>query len=227
MTNKRARRLREQVAGSGVGDASVLDAIEAVPRLRFVPAEEQAYAYENTALPIGHRQTISQPTVVALMTEALEIRPGLRVLEIGTGSGYQAAILAHLGAEVWSVEVVQELADQAKAVLQAAGVAGVHVRTGDGNEGWPEEAPFDRIIATAAAPLIPPKLLEQLAPDGILVMPLEEPDGEQNLVKVTREADGKHRVVPFCPVRFVPFIGGEHTGRQETDRQNTDRQDRG
>lgn len=215
MADKRARTLREQVAGSGVGDTSVLDAIEAVPRHRFVPEEEQAYAYDNTALPIGHHQTISQPTVVALMTEALEVRPGLRVLEIGTGSGYQAAILAHLGAQVWSVEVVPELADQAEAALGAARFEGVRVRTGDGNKGWPEEAPFDRIIATAVARRIPPALLEQLTPDGILVMPLEEADGDQNLVKVTREADGKHRVVPFCPVRFVPFIGGEESSGED------------
>lgn len=207
MADKRAARLRRQVADNGVSDAAVLDAIENVPRHRFVPFAEQNHAYDNTALPLGHHQTISQPYIVALMTEALAVTPGLRVLEIGSGSGYQAAVLAHLGAEVWGVEIVPELAGRAAAVLQDLGAKGVHLRTGDGNLGWPEEAPFDRIIATAAAQEIPPALLDQLKPDGILVMPLEEADGEQNLVKVTRE-NGDLRIEPFCPVRFVPFVHG-------------------
>jgi protein-L-isoaspartate(D-aspartate) O-methyltransferase len=212
MESRQAQRLRREVARSGVRDARVLDAIAAVPRERFVPVECREFAYDNAALPIGYRQTISQPTVVALMTEALAIEPGMRVLEIGTGSGYQAAVLAWLGAEVWSVEIVGPLAERAAEVLADLGLDRVHVRASDGNLGWPEQAPFDRIIATAAAKRIPPTLLAQLAPDGILVMPLEEPDGEQNLVKVTRGPDGL-AVEPFCAVRFVPFVGGEDGGQ--------------
>ncbi len=207
MPDPRASRLRQLIAAEGVQDTAVLDAIENVPRHRFVPPAEQDIAYGNHPLPIGYRQTISQPFIVALMTEALAVRPGLRVLEIGTGSGYQAAVLAHLGAEVWGVEIVPELAGRAAEVLQELGIETVHARAGDGNLGWPEEAPFDRIIATAAAQEIPPALLDQLKPDGILVMPLEETDGEQNLVKVTRE-NGDLRIERFCPVRFVPFVHG-------------------
>ena len=207
MPDPRASRLRRLIAAEGVQDTAVLDAIENVPRHRFVPPAEQDHAYGNHPLPIGYRQTISQPFIVALMTEALAVRPGLRVLEIGTGSGYQAAVLAHLGAEVWGVEIVPELAGRAAEVMQELGIETVHVRASDGNLGWPEEAPFDRIIATAAAQEIPPALLDELKPDGILVMPLEETDGEQNLVKVTRE-NGDLRIEPFCPVRFVPFVHG-------------------
>lgn len=207
MPDPRASRLRQLIAAEGVQDTAVLDAIENVPRHRFVPPAEQDIAYGNHPLPIGYRQTISQPFIVALMTEALAVRPGLRVLEIGTGSGYQAAVLAHLGAEVWGVEIVPELAGRAAEVLQELGIETVHVRASDGNLGWPEEAPFDRIIATAAAQEIPPALLAQLKPDGILVMPLEETDGEQNLIKVTRE-NGNLLIERFCPVRFVPFVHG-------------------
>lgn len=205
MPNRRATRLRGELAQSGIRNIAVLDAIENVPRHRFVPPEEQAYAYENTALPIGFRQTISQPYIVALMTEALDVKPGMRVLEIGTGSGYQAAVLAHLGAKVWGVEIVEPLAKGAAKILRELGIESVQVRAGDGNLGWPEEAPFDRVIATAAAREIPPALLDQLKPDGILVMPLEELDGDQNLIKVTRE-NGDLRIERFCPVRFVPFV---------------------
>lgn len=205
MPDPRAAWLRRRVAENGIRDKNVLDAIENVPRHRFVPSSEQDYAYDNTALPIGYKQTISQPFIVALMTEALAVEKGSRVLEIGSGSGYQAAILAYLGAKVWGVEIVPELAARAAAVLEDLGIEGVHIRAGDGNLGWPEEAPFDRIVATAAAREIPQALLGQLAPDGILVMPLEEANGEQNLVKVTRE-DGDLRIERFCPVRFVPFV---------------------
>ena len=214
MPDPRASRLRRLIAAEGVRDAAVLDSVENVPRHRFVPPAEQDHAYGNHPLPIGYRQTISQPFVVALMTEALAVQPGARVLEIGTGSGYQAAVLARLEAEVWSVEIVPELAAHAAEVLQELGIETVHVRAGDGNLGWPEEAPFDRIIATAAAREIPPALLDQLKPGGILVMPLEEPDGEQNLLKVTFE-DGGVRVERFCPVRFVPFVGGAVASGQD------------
>ena len=200
-------RLVRTIAVDGIRDTRVLDAIRATPRERFVPDDLRGAAYDNTALPIGYRQTISQPGVVAMMTEALAVEPHMRVLEIGTGSGYQAAVLARLAAEVYSVEIVAELGERARHVLAELGVANVHIRVADGNAGWPEEAPFDRIIATAAAKRLPPKLLEQLAADGVLVMPLEEPNGDQNLVRVTKGSDGRPNVSRFCPVRFVPFVG--------------------
>jgi len=209
MTDTPAKRLVRQLKADGIEDARVLAAMEAVPRDRFVPVEQRDLAWENTALPIGYRQTISQPGVVAMMTAALDVRPGLKVLEIGTGSGYQAAVLAHLGAEVFTIEYVPELAQRAARDLAAAGVQNVQVRAGDGNLGWPEEAPFDRIIATAVAPRLPPRLLEQLKPDGVLVMPLDQPEFGENLVRVTLGPDGEPRIKRFCPVRFVPFVGSE------------------
>lgn len=209
MTDTPAKRLVRQLKADGIEDARVLAAMEAVPRDRFVPMEQRDLAWENTALPIGYRQTISQPGVVAMMTAALDVRPGLKVLEIGTGSGYQAAVLAHLGAEVFTIEYVPELAQRAARDLAAAGVQNVQVRAGDGNLGWPEEAPFDRIIATAVAPRLPPRLLEQLKPDGVLVMPLDQPEFGENLVRVTLGPDGEPRIKRFCPVRFVPFVGSE------------------
>lgn len=204
-----ARRLVRQLKADGITDPRVLEAIAAVPRDRFVPIDQRDLAWENTALPIGHRQTISQPSVVALMTEALDVSPGQKVLEIGTGSGYQAAVLAQMGAEVFTIELVAELAERAAKDLAELGIVKVHVRAGDGNAGWPEEAPFDRIIATAVAPRLPPHLIDQLAPDGILVMPLDERSHGENLVRVTLRPDGEPRIKRFCPVRFVPFVGSE------------------
>lgn len=204
-----AKRLVRQLKTDGIRDSRVLAAIEAVPRERFVPIDQRDLAWENTALPIGHRQTISQPSVVAMMTVELDVSPGQKVLEIGTGSGYQAAILAHMGAEVFTIEFVAELAERAAKDLADLGIANVHVRAGDGNAGWPEEAPFDRIIATAVAPRLPPRLLEQLAPDGVLVMPLDEPGYGENLVRVTLGPNREPRIRRFCPVRFVPFVGSE------------------
>ncbi|MCA8926708.1 MAG: protein-L-isoaspartate(D-aspartate) O-methyltransferase [Alphaproteobacteria bacterium] len=207
MTDSPAKRLVRHLKAEGIRDLRVLTAMEAVPRDRFVPLDQRDLAWENTALPIGYRQTISQPSVVAMMTEALDVQPGHKVLEIGTGSGYQAAVLAHLGAEVFTIEYVPELAERARDALAALGVRRVHVRAGDGNLGWPEEAPFDRIIATAVAPRLPPRLMEQLKPDGVLVMPLDQPAFGENLVRVTLGADGEPHIHRFCPVRFVPFVG--------------------
>lgn len=204
-----AKRLVRLLKADGIRDQRVLAAMEAVPRDHFVPINQRDLAWENTALPIGHRQTISQPSVVAMMTEALDVAPGHKVLEIGTGSGYQAAVLAHLGAEVYTIEIVAELAERASRDLAELGIATVHVRAGDGNAGWPEEAPFDRIIATAVAPRLPPHLMEQLKPDGVLVMPLDEPEFGENLVRVTRRTDGELHIHRFCPVRFVPFVGSD------------------
>ncbi len=212
MTDSPAKRLARHLKADGIRNPRVLMAIEAVPRDRFVPVDQRDVAWENTALPIGYRQTISQPSVVAMMTEALDVAPGLKVLEIGTGSGYQAAVLAHLGAEVYTIELVPELAERARKDLAALGLNTVHVRAGDGNRGWPEEAPFDRIIATAVAPRLPPHLMEQLAPDGVLVMPLDEPEFGENLVRVTLGPDREPRIKRFCPVRFVPFVGSEREG---------------
>jgi protein-L-isoaspartate(D-aspartate) O-methyltransferase len=160
---ERERMVAEQIEARGVSDPRLLAALRAVPRHAFVPAERAAEAYADRAVPIGHGATISQPYVVAVMTEQAAVREGARVLEVGTGSGYQAALLAALGAEVYTIEIVEPLARRAEASLRAAGHPGVHVRAGDGYRGWPEAAPFDAVLVTAAAPRVPQPLLDQLA----------------------------------------------------------------
>jgi protein-L-isoaspartate(D-aspartate) O-methyltransferase len=189
---------------------AVRAALGRVPREEFVDAEDRAQAYVNRPLAIGHGQTISQPFIVALMTDLLEVRSGARVLEVGTGSGYQAAVLAELGAEVYTIEIVAPLGEVARDRLAALGYDRVHVRIGDGNLGWPESAPFDGIIVTAAGPL-PPALVGQLASGGRLVMPIEAAGdgtlGNQELTVVTRGPDGRLRRQPRLPVRFVPLTG--------------------
>ncbi len=179
-----------------------------VPRDRFVPAEEAYLAYVNTALPIGCRQTISQPFIVAIMTELLDLAPAARVLEIGTGSGYQAAILGELAAKIYSIEVIPELADRARQALQSLGYANVEVRAGDGNLGWPEQAPFDGIMVTAAAPEVPPALIDQLKPGGRLVVPVGPVGDGQILTVVTKSASGKIGQERTLPVAFVPLVDG-------------------
>jgi len=201
---ERERMVSEQIAARGVVDARVLAALGSVPRHAFVPASERAHAYEDRALSIGHGQTISQPYVVALMTELAAPRAGARVLEVGTGSGYQAAVLAELGAEVYSIEIVAPLARRAAATLAQLGYDRVRVRRGDGYRGWPEAAPFEAILVTAAAPQVPPALLAQLAPGGRLVIPVG--DAEQQLEVHTRTAEG-FEVRRVVPVRFVPMTG--------------------
>jgi protein-L-isoaspartate(D-aspartate) O-methyltransferase len=191
--------------GCSTLSAPVRAALRAVPREEFVPAAERKLAYVNRALPIGHRQTISQPFIVAIMTELLALRPADRVLEIGTGSGYQAAILAHLAAEVYGVELVPELAERARRTLARLGVANVAVRTGDGAAGWPEHAPFDAIIVTAAAPELPPALPRQLKPDGRLVAPLGRAYGHQMLSLCVKDATGALTTSRVLPVAFVPL----------------------
>jgi protein-L-isoaspartate(D-aspartate) O-methyltransferase len=183
----------------------VLSALLAVERHRFVPADLQDEAYADHPLPIGAGQTISQPYVVAVMTELARIGPGDRVLEVGTGSGYQAALLSVLAQEVWSIEILPELAARARALLAELGHSNVHVETGDGYRGWPAAAPFDAIVVTAAPPRVPPPLLEQLAPGGRLVIPVGE-DDEQVLEVWERTRDGV-RVTREFPVRFVPMTG--------------------
>jgi protein-L-isoaspartate(D-aspartate) O-methyltransferase len=196
--------VREQIEARGIRDARVLAALRKVPRHLFVPPEEQREAYIDYPLPIGHEQTISQPYVVAYMTEALELTPRDRVLEIGTGSGYQAAILAELAAEVYSIEIVEPLAKEAEARLRRLGYSRVQVRAGDGYRGWPEAAPFDAIIVTAAPGHIPQPLVNQLREGGRMVLPLGRWD--QELVRLRRTPGGLLRE-NLLPVRFVPMTG--------------------
>ncbi len=193
-----------------VTDPDVLAAIERVPRHRFVPKHLQQHAYDDRPLPIGQGQTISQPFVVALMTQALDLSPESKVLEIGTGSGYQTAILAELADEVYTVEVRPELQERAKRILDDLGYANIHYRVGDGWMGWPEEAPFDAIIVTAAAPEWPQALIKQLAEGGRMVIPVGENDWNQTLWLLTK-LDGNLIKESLGPVRFVPLITPDHS----------------
>ena len=200
-------RLIEEIKGQGVKNPEVLRAMEAVPRHKFVLDEYLGQAYENHPLPIGYGQTISQPYIVAWMTELLELQPGEKVLEIGTGSGYQAAVLAELGeVEVYTIEIVPELAESAAVRLQELGYANVHVKQGDGYYGWPEQAPFDAIIVTAAPDHLPAPLVEQLSPDGRLVIPIGPQGWIQSLWKFVQEA-GELKGYNLGGVTFVPFTG--------------------
>ncbi len=201
---ERDNMVEQQVAARGIHDLRLLDALRAVPRHLFVPEQGRSRAYDDRPLPIGHGQTISQPYIVALMTELAQVEPGDRVLEIGTGSGYQAAVLAALGCKVFSIEIIKPLADRAAATLTALGYKSVTVRAGDGYVGWPEEAPFDAVLVTAAPPRIPAPLLEQLGEGGRLVIPIGE--DLQHLTVVRRTRDGLERRV-VLPVRFVPMTG--------------------
>jgi len=199
-----ARRLRDD----GIHDAEVLRAMATVRREEFVPRELAGEAYEDRPLPIGLEQTISQPFVVAYMTELLGPLRAKRVLEIGTGSGYQAAVLAELGATVFTIEILRPLSEAAAAALARAGYANVKLRVGDGYAGWPEEAPFDGILVAAADDQIPPPLVEQLAQGGRLVMPVEErATGEQWIRVVDKQSDGSTREHRTIAVRFVPLTG--------------------
>jgi protein-L-isoaspartate(D-aspartate) O-methyltransferase len=206
----RARRhemVEQQIRQRGVADTRVLDAMRAVPRERFVPPELLRQAYDDGPLPIGSGQTISQPYIVAYMTEALKVAPSHKVLEVGTGSGYQAAVLGELAGQVFTVEIVPELARQAEAVLRSLNRTNVHVRSGDGFAGWPEEAPFDRVIVTAAPEVIPRPLIDQLATGGLLVAPVGTQGAPQWMTIVEKTGN---RVVErrTIPVQFVPFTRG-------------------
>lgn len=183
----------------------VAAAIERVERHRFVPADMVAYAYENRPLPIGHGQTISQPFIVALMTELLDAKPEHVVLEVGTGSGYQAAVLAECVRKVYTIEIVAALGNRARATLDALGYRNVEVRIGDGYLGWPEAAPFDGIVVTAAPEHVPQPLLEQLKPGGRMVIPVGAQALGQDLLLITKEADGRTLTQRKLPVRFVPL----------------------
>jgi protein-L-isoaspartate(D-aspartate) O-methyltransferase len=201
-------RLLMSLRRSGVTDTRVLAALERVPRDAFVPPSFADKAWDDVALPIGHAQTISQPLVVALMSEALQVGDRMKVLEIGTGSGYQTAVLSYLARRVYTIETLKSLLDEAEQRLVALRVTNVTSRHGDGSKGWPEQAPFDRILVTAAAgEEAPPPLLEQLAVGGILVTPVTWRAGEQVVVRVTRTDDGFEQEELF-PVRFVPLVPG-------------------
>lgn len=192
----------------GIGDQAVLRALDEVPRDRFVPAEAAGNAYADRALPISCGQTISQPYVVAYMTEQLDLRPHHRVLEIGTGSGYQAAVLSRLAHQVVTIERYRALAETAQARLRGLGYHNVDVVVGDGMAGAPERAPFDRILVTAASAEVPPALIEQLAEGGVLVAPLGPESGPQHITKVTKSETGLTRET-LIPVRFVPLLPGK------------------
>ena len=206
LETRRARMVAEQLVARDITDPRVLDAMRSVPRHEFVPPAQRERAYDDTPLPIGHGQTISQPYIVALMTQLAELTPQARVLEIGTGSGYQAAVLAAIAREVWSIEILEPLARSAETTLERLGVRNVHVRNGDGWKGWPEAAPFDAIVVTAAPETVPSALLDQLAPGGRLVIPVG--DDEQVLEVHQRTPDGI-RVRRVAAVRFVPMTGGK------------------
>jgi protein-L-isoaspartate(D-aspartate) O-methyltransferase len=205
LTDARERMVAEQLEPRGISDPRVLHAMRTVARERFLPAEFADHAYDDGPLPIGSQQTISQPYMVALMSEVANLHGHERVLEIGTGSGYQAAILAQLAAEVYSVEVVRPLHDRARAITDAMGIANLHLRCGDGSDGWPEAAPFDAILVTAAMPQIARPLLDQLTPHGRLIAPIGE-DQLQTLVRVSRN-DGTWREEYFGECRFVLMTG--------------------
>jgi protein-L-isoaspartate(D-aspartate) O-methyltransferase len=191
---------------AGSLDGPVLEAMRGVPRHEFVPAEVSGQAYADRPLPIGLGQTISQPYIVALMTHLLQVRPGHRVLEIGTGSGYQAAVLARLASEVYSVEIVEELGRRAAETLARLGYGNVKTRIGDGYQGWAEHAPYDRIVVTAAPDHVPPALIDQLKPGGRLVIPVGGPT--QDLMVIAKAADGTTTSTSTVPVRFVPLVRG-------------------
>jgi protein-L-isoaspartate(D-aspartate) O-methyltransferase len=206
---ERERMVENQIAARGLSSDRVLEAMRSVPREAFVPPELSPYAYEDRPLPIGFGQTISQPYIVALMAEALGLAPGDRVLEVGTGSGYGAAVLSRLAREVHTIERIPELAALASERLRHLGFANVFVRTGDGAAGCPEHAPYDAILVTAAGPRVPKALLDQLTPQGRLVMPVGEPGESQELVRMTRRPNGRFSTESLGDVAFVPLITEE------------------
>jgi protein-L-isoaspartate(D-aspartate) O-methyltransferase len=197
----------QQIQWRDVKDPNVLKAMRTVPRHAFVPEGQRAYAYEDHPLVIGHGQTISQPYIVAFMTEALGLDPNSRVLEIGTGSGYQAAVCAEIAREVYTIEIVEPLAKSAARTLKRLGYPNVVVKAGDGFYGWPEKGPFDAIIGTAAAKRVPPALLDQLEKGGRMILPVDGAFGFQYLLLITKDAEGTLHQRRVMPVRFVPMTG--------------------
>lgn len=205
--DERKRMVDRQIRARDVKDPNVLKAMQIVPRHAFVPRRQQQSAYMDFPLPIEHNQTISQPYIVAFMTDSLKLRPDSKVLEIGTGSGYQAAVCAEIAREVYTIEIVEGLAKTAKERLEKLGYKNVFVKAGDGFFGWPEKGPFDAIIGTAAAKRIPEPLLEQLKPGGRMIIPTGSAFGFQYLELVAKDKEGKIRKSRVMPVRFVPMTG--------------------
>jgi len=204
--NQRKIMVEDQIKRRGVKDVGVLKAVQKVEREKFVPEKYRDLAYSDNPLPIGHQQTISQPYIVAYMTEHLQISKSHNVLEIGTGSGYQAAILAEMAHHVFTIEIIPELAESAEKVLMELGYENITVRTGDGYKGWPEEAPFDRIMVTAAPNEIPEKLVEQLAPNGRMILPVGGSIFAQYLWLVQKDKEGIVTKEKILAVRFVPMV---------------------
>jgi len=211
---QRRRMVERQIAARGVRDPAVLEAMRNVPRHEFVPPSLRGSAHDDGPLPIGEGQTISQPYIVALMTEALRVGPADRVLELGTGSGYQAAVLATIVDSVFTIEYLPGLARAAAELLARLGYDNVVVRAGDGWQGWPERAPFDAALVTFATPEVPPALVEQLVVGGRLCVPLGESHGVQELMLYTKDEKGRLSGRSLCPVRFVPVLG-EGAGDQD------------
>ena len=201
-------RLIMQLRSEGITDMRVLAALERVPRERFVPPSLAEHAYDNSALPIGRGQTISQPFVVAYMTQMLDVHDDMTVLEIGTGTGYQAAVLAQFCRRVYTVERHRAILRDAEMRFAKLGVGNITTRYGDGTKGWPDHAPYDRIMVTAGAPVVPPALVGQLADDGVMVLPIGPDPLAQELVRVRRTADG-HELERLIGVRFVPLVAGD------------------
>ena len=209
----REEMVARQIAGRGISDAGVLAALRAVPRHLFVVPGSEDVAYDDRPVPIGYGQTISQPYIVGLMTELARVKADDRVLEIGTGSGYQAAVLARLARAVYTIEILESLADRARTVLQALGCRNVTIRTGDGYAGWPEAAPFDAIIVTAAPDHLPPALVAQLKAGGRLVIPVGGVYDVQQLQLIEKDERGRTHVRDVAPVRFVPLVRKKEAAR--------------
>ena len=200
----RRRMVEDQMRARDIRDARVLAAMQRVPRHLFVPEASRAQSYHDYPIAIGYEQTISQPYIVAFMSQALDVQPQHKVLEIGTGSGYQAAVLGELGGQVYTIEIVEPLAEGARKILAELGYKNVHVRAGNGYAGWPEQAPFDRIMVTAAPDEVPPALVEQLKIDGLMAIPVGTYDQELRIMQRTK--DGM-KTLRTLPVRFVPMTG--------------------
>lgn len=209
---EREKMVEQQIKARGITDQNVLSAMLKVPRHLFVPENERAYAYGDYPLSVGYGQTISQPYIVAFMTEQLEVQPHDKILEIGTGSGYQAAILAELCDSVFSIEIHKPLAMRADSLLNKLGYRNIYIKSGDGYAGWPEHAPFDKIIVTCAPSHIPDPLIEQLKENGRMIIPVEKNYRTQELILLKKEK-GKIRQTDVLPVRFVPMIKEDGTSR--------------
>ncbi len=207
MDRARAKMVKTQIEARGIRDPLVLDAMRAVPRHQFMPPMQQGRAYDDGAAAIGHGQTISQPYIVALMTELAAVGPEDIVFEVGTGSGYQAAVLGEIVKAVYTVEYVEALGLEAKARLAALGYDNIHVRIGDGYQGWPEHAPFDAILVTAGIDHVPQPLIDQLKPGGRIVIPVGPEGRTQELLVIEKNADGSVQETKTIPVKFVPFLG--------------------